>query len=243
MQPNSKKNSLSYKWFYHQNKMDKLYLLVGRNINEIIQRKKHLLNSITCKTKIMKTKILTFTAIVLTLISCSKDNDETIIPTTNPNNVLVLKVDYNTNQFEGGKELSFTNTATNMTVINQYVSPADFGSIKLKYQELNETLFDGTIVWNGLGQINYPQNLLDSNQFDRVMTADYVTPISGFENVFNPNNSTYNYNTIWTSVQSLVKVRQYLISNPNATVKIFLYTPSVGIGNPAEWDWIIIMKN
>ncbi|MFY7957334.1 MAG: hypothetical protein ACOVNT_04420 [Flavobacterium macrobrachii] len=191
----------------------------------------------------MKTIILTFTAIILTLISCSQDNDETITPTTNPNNVLVLKVDYNTNQFEGGKELSFTNTASNMTVTNQYVPPADFGSIKLKYQEINETLFDGTIVWAGLGQMNYPQNLLNANQFDRVMTTDYVTPSAGFENVFNPDNSTYNYNTIWTSVQSLVKVRQYLISNPNATVKIFLYTPSVGIGNPAEWDWIIIMKN
>ena len=191
----------------------------------------------------MKNKILTFTAIILTLISCSKDNDGTITPTTNSNNVLVLKVDYNTNQFEGGKELSFTNTTYNMTVTNQYVSPSDFGSIKLKYQELNETLFDGTIVWAGLGQINYPQNLLNANQFDRVMTDDYVTPISGFENVFNPNNSTYNYNTIWTSVQSLVKVRQYLNSNPNATVKIFLYTPSVGVGNPAEWDWIIFMKN
>jgi hypothetical protein len=191
----------------------------------------------------MKTIILTFTAIILTLISCSQDNDETITPTTNPNNVLVLKVDYNTNQFEGGKELSFTNTASNMTVTNQYVSPADFGSIKLKYQEINETIFDGTIVWAGLGQMNYPQNLLNANQFDRVMTTDYVIPSAGFENVFNPDNSPYNYNTIWTSVQSLVKVRQYLISNPNATVKIFLYTPSVGIGNPAEWDWIIIMKN
>jgi hypothetical protein len=191
----------------------------------------------------MKTKILTFTAIVLTLISCSQDNDETNTPTTNPNNVLVLKVDYNTNQFEGGKELSFTNTASNMTVTNQYVSPADFGSIKLKYQEINETIFDGTIVWAGLGQMNYPQNLLNANQFDRVMTTDYVIPSAGFENVFNPDNSPYNYNTIWTSVQSLVKVRQYLISNPNATVKIFLYTPSVGIGNPEEWDWFIFMKN
>jgi hypothetical protein len=191
----------------------------------------------------MKTKILTFTAIVLTLISCSQDNDETNTPTTNPNNVLVLKVDYNTNQFEGGKELSFTNTASNMTVTNQYVSPADFGSIKLKYQEINETIFDGTIVWAGLGQMNYPQNLLNANQFDRVMTTDYVIPSAGFENVFNPDNLPYNYNTIWTSVQSLVKVRQYLISNPNATVKIFLYTPSVGIGNPEEWDWFIFMKN
>jgi hypothetical protein len=179
----------------------------------------------------------------LTLISCSQDNDETNTPTTNPNNVLVLKVDYNTNQFEGGKELSFTNTASNMTVTNQYVSPADFGSIKLKYQEINETIFDGTIVWAGLGQMNYPQNLLNANQFDRVMTTDYVIPSAGFENVFNPDNLPYNYNTIWTSVQSLVKVRQYLISNPNATVKIFLYTPSVGIGNPEEWDWFIFMKN
>ena len=51
------------------------------------------------------------------------------------------------------------------------------------------------------------------------------------------------YNEVWTSVQSLVKVRQYLYSNPNASVKLFLYTPSVGIGNPAEWDWIIFMKN
>ena len=191
----------------------------------------------------MKTKILTFTALILSLISCSNDNDETIIPTTNSNNVLLLKVDYNTNLFEGGKELTFANTTSNMTITNQYVSPGDFGSIKLIYQELNETLFDGTIVWSGLGQMNYPQNLLHENQFDRVETADYVTPISGFENVFNPNNSTYNYNEIWTSVQSLVKVRQYLNSNPNATVKLFLYTPSVGIGNPSEWDWIIIMKN
>ena len=191
----------------------------------------------------METKILTFVAIIMTLISCSNNNDETNNQITSPNNVLVLKVDYNTNQFEGGKELSFTTTTSNMTINNQYVSAGDFGSIKLKYQELNEPLFDGTIVWSGLGQINYPQNLLNANQFDRVMTADFVTPTAGFENVFNPNGSTYNYNTIWTSVQSLVKVRQYLNSNPNATVKIFLYTPSIGIGNPAEWDWFIFIKN
>ena len=191
----------------------------------------------------MKAKILTITIFILTLISCSKDNDDIITPSTNQNNVLVLKVDYNTNTFEGGKELSFSSTISNMTVINQYVPPSDFGSIKLIYQELNETLFDGTIVWNGLGQMNFPQNLLNANQFDRVLTADYVSPNSGFENVFNPNNATYNYNSIWASIQSLVKVRQYLISNPNATVKIFLYTPSVGIGNPAEWDWIVILKN
>lgn len=191
----------------------------------------------------MKIKIVTFIAFILTLISCSKENNRQLSPTTGSNNVLILKVDYNTNQFEGGKELTFNDTSSHMSITNQYVTPGDFGSIKLKYQELNEILFDGTIVWAGLGQVNYPQNLLNANQFDRVMTTDYVTPVAGFENVFNPENTVYNYNAIWTSVQNLVKVRQYLYSNPNATVKIFLYTPSVGFGNPAEWDWYIFMKN
>ncbi len=191
----------------------------------------------------MKTKIVTVIAIVLAFISCSKDNNKTMTPTTNTNRVLVLKVDYITNQFEGGKELPFTTLTSTMTITNHYVAPGDFGSIQLTYQEVNETLFDGTIIWAGLGQMNYPQNVLNANQFDSVATTDYVIPIAGFENVFNPSNSTYNYNAIWASVQSLVKVRQYLNSNPKATVKLFLYTPSVGIGNPADWDWFIFMKN
>ena len=198
---------------------------------------------ITIKNKTMKTKFVTFSAIIFSLIACSIDNEENDTTTTNPNKVLVLKVDYNSNQFEGGKELEFANTIPNMTVTNQYVPPMDFGSIKLFYQELNQPLFEGSIVWGGLGQISYPQNLLNANQFDSVMTADYVSPISGFENVFNPGNTIYNYNLVWTSVQSLVKVRQYLNSNPNATVKLFLYKPAVGIDSPEYWDWIIIMKN
>ena len=190
----------------------------------------------------MKVKLVIHVALFLTFLSCSKKNTQPVATSSNSNTVLVLKVDYNTNQFEGGKELSFADTCSKMTLTNEYVAPGDFGSIKLKYQELNEIIFDGTMVWAGLGRVNYPQNLLNANLFDRVMTTDYVSPIAGFENVFNPDSIIYNYNPIWTSVQNLVKVRQYLYSNPNATVKLFLYTPSVGMGNPADWDWYIFMK-
>ena len=190
----------------------------------------------------MNTKILIVLVLIFNLMSCTKHATETI-QIANTNKVLILKVDYTTAVFEGGKELSFAQILPNLTVTNQYVAPADFGSIKLIYQELNETLFDGTIVWNGLGQINFPINLLSENQFEITDATNFVTPNAGFENVFNPNNSSYNYTSIWAAVQNLVKVRHYLISNPNATIKIFLYTPSVGIGNPAEWDWILIMKN
>lgn len=157
--------------------------------------------------------------------------------------LLILKVDYLTNNFEGGKETLFTIPTSTFTITTQYDSPGDFGNIRLIYQELNEIIFDGSIIWMGTGEIHIPQNILAANQFNHVLTSDYVYPRGGFENVFNPNEQEYDYSQIWSSVQGLVKVREYLSSNPNASVKLFLYTPSVGIGNPADWDWIIFIKN
>lgn len=157
--------------------------------------------------------------------------------------ILLLKVDYLTNSFEGGKELLFSQSSENFTIATQYTPPGDFGNIKLIYEEINKVIFDGDIIWMGLGHINYPQNILPASEFRYVMTCDYVMPEGGFENVFNPQGAFYDYSQIWTSVQGLVKVREYLRSNPDATVKLFLYTPSVGVGNPEDWDWILFLKN
>ncbi|MDD2576265.1 MAG: hypothetical protein PHG98_04670 [Bacteroidales bacterium] len=157
--------------------------------------------------------------------------------------ILMLKVDYLTNHFEGGKELLFSQTSENFTIRTEYTPPGDFGNIKLIYEELNELIFDGDIIWMGLGHINYPQNILPASDFDHVLTCDYYIPRGGFENVFNPQNTDYDYSSIWSSVQGLVKVRDYLRSNPDASVKLFLYTPSVGVGNPEDWDWIIFLRN
>lgn len=159
------------------------------------------------------------------------------------NKVLLLKVDFQTNTFEGGKELTFAKEIETFTITNVYVSPGDMGSIKLMYSELNDSLFSGTILWMGKGEMTYPKDLLKADQFESVVTLDYITPKAGFENVFNPDDKTYDYNKVWSSVQALVKARQYLRSNPDATVKLFLYTPSVGMGNPADWDWIMFLKN
>lgn len=157
--------------------------------------------------------------------------------------ILMLKVDYLTNNFEGGKELLFSQPSETFTIRTEYSPPGDFGNIKLVYEELNKVIFDGDIIWMGLGQIIYPQNILLASEFEHVLTNDYITPREGFENVFNPQNTNYDYSQIWSSVQGLVTVRDYLRSNPNATVKLFLYTPSVGVGNPEDWDWIIFLKN
>ncbi|RYG18593.1 MAG: hypothetical protein EOO07_08600 [Chitinophagaceae bacterium] len=178
-------------------------------------------------------------------LSCSKIEqiDDMFNPSLTANKVLLLKVDYLTNTFEGGKELTFTSSASTFTITTDYKSPGDFGNIKLTYKELDEKLFDGTIIWMGKGQINFPTDLIAPKYFEpQVSSLDFVNPI-GFENIFNPNNQTHNYTPIWSKIQHLPKVREYLKSNPTATVKIFLYTPSVGAGNPADWDWIILLKN
>ncbi len=174
--------------------------------------------------------------------SCSKKND-TGITGASDNKVLMLKVDYLTNTFEGGTETVFPNTTSGFTLSTIYKAPGDFGYIKIRYKELDTLLFDGDIIWAGLGRMHFPQNILPADQFEKVTTTDYVNPGAGFENIFNPGNLTIDYAPVWSSVQGLVKVREYLKTNPNATIKLFLYTPSVGAGNPADADWIVFIKN
>jgi len=191
----------------------------------------------------MKKALFIFFIFVSLFSSCSEENAPAENNTNEPNKVLLLKVDYLTNTFQGGKETTYTENSNSFTISHQSVPAVDFGNIKLKYNEINQILFDGDIIWMGLGQIHYPQNMLAANQFEIVLTDDIIFPTTNFNHILPEPNLSNNYDQVWMAVQNLVKVRQYLYSNPNASVKLFLYTPSVGIGNPAEWDWIIFMKN
>jgi len=188
----------------------------------------------------MKKGMLFFLLITI-LFSCGKKETQ---ETTN--NVVLLKVDFLTNVFEGGKELQFA-SSSNFTISSNYQAPGDFGDVQLYYDELNEKLFDGTIIWMGLGERSYPESielptnfsvlndgfpLPDSNMFENIMYAEYA---------YYPD--TIAYQDIWKSINKLEIVSNYRNSNPNDKINLFLYTPSVGIGNPADWDWYIILKN
>jgi hypothetical protein len=158
------------------------------------------------------------------------------------NHVLMLMVDYTANKFEGGNELRFKENHDTFTVTYDYNPPGDFGDIKLFYSEINEMLFYGTVVWMGCGKIEYPEKLLPADSFPVTLQEDYMIPANGFETVFHEDTRDEEYNTVWSSVQNVIKVREYLASNPGQKVKIFFYTPSVGLGNPADWKWILFLK-
>lgn len=180
--------------------------------------------------------------VVLSQISCDSNSNDNLNNQAQQNKVLLLKVDYQTNTFEGGNEFVFPNQTSTFTVSNQYSPPADFGNIKLFYSELNAKLFDGDIIWMGEGQIHFPTSFLPANQYNYINTFTAI-PDPVFENVFNPFGTTYNYSQIFDAIRYLEIVNNYRANNPTATAKLFLYTPGVGIGDPSKWKWIFILKN
>ncbi|MCO6147184.1 hypothetical protein [Flavobacterium sp. NRK1] len=196
----------------------------------------------------MKNKFLLF-GLCLSLMACSEESSAPVDNSPTENKVLMLKVDLLTSEFEGGKELTFDDAST-FTIAAEYDAPGDFGGIKLKYEELNAPLFEGTVHWMGLGEISYPE-INPAQSFNTIENAvslpnesllkiveylPFATPLDEWP--YAPD-----YATLWHAVDNLEIVKEYRENNPNAKVNFFLYTPSVGVGNPAGWDWFIILKN
>ena len=183
-------------------------------------------------------KLILLIIVLGLLISCNTNIDEN-------NKVVLLQVDYQTNVFEGGKELSFSSSST-FTISSTYQAPGDFGSVQLYYSELDELLFNGTIIWDGTGQIVYP-HIYGSSFFSTSDDSVQMPNTSLFENVmydeFAHYPDTISYSNIWNSIANLLIVEKYRDLNPDGKVHLFLYTPSVGEGNPADWDWFVILNN
>ncbi len=157
--------------------------------------------------------------------------------------VLVMEVDYITHQFERGSELTFEVPVDSLPIVTDYVSPADFGSIRFYYPQIEKELFAGTIVWNGQGEITYPVEWKGAEDFLITDTEDLVTPGKGFECLYNPGIKEDNYFLAWCSIQRVIQVRDFLKSNPLRKVNYYLYTPRVGVIDPNVAKWIFFIYN
>jgi len=184
---------------------------------------------------------------VLALL-CACSDDDTKAPETVPQSkVLMLQVDYTTEVFEAGTEISIDESVPDFEITSTYQEPGDFGGVQLYSSNSNTLLFDGTIIWMGTGVMSYPSNLYDSEDFGIISEPVAQPSESQFSKVVYSDYETYpedmDYASIWNTIDNLAIVKTYRDSNPEATVKLFLYTPSVGIGNPEEWDWLVFIKN
>ncbi|MGJ8684013.1 MAG: hypothetical protein ACSHWW_05280 [Nonlabens sp.] len=189
----------------------------------------------------------TFISILLVsfLLSCSSSNTSSLTSASD-NKVALLKVDYLTNTFEGGTVLDFP-VHSSFTLATEYQAPGDFGGVQVYYAGLNEMIFDGSIVWAGLGERSFPQNLDSPADFQLTTTpapqpSDYYMEVVNYDQTaFYPH--VIDYVALWGAVKDLDVVAKFRANNPGEYVHLLLYTPSVGIGDPAEWDWYVMVKN
>lgn len=178
---------------------------------------------------------------------CHKHRDDAAPAAVEPVKVssptlYLFKVDYLTQQFEGGKILTFpagTGVEDSIPLTVVYRSPGDFGGVTFLYTPTSDTVFDGTIIWMGKGEVNLPH-------FDAAASfALGGTPAAAPDSaaIQHLRASTYERRfadtTIaraWSGIAPLLTTQQLSIAG--ARKGLFLYTPSVGMGDPADWDFI-----
>jgi len=184
-----------------------------------------------------------FILLVGLLSSCLDDNDDDYLYHTHHNSVILLQVNYTDFVFEGGIELflhSEFNESEEIPISVDYDPPGDFGNISLYYEPKEELLFDGSIVWAGKGKRKFPEYIYAPGKFLELDTR-IDTPVDDkFQIIFAEEGVDYPLESIWNSINNLSIVNRYLKSGKK--IGIFRYTPSVGVGDPNEWDWYVIMN-
>ncbi|MEJ2721138.1 MAG: hypothetical protein P8181_08340 [bacterium] len=161
-------------------------------------------------------------------------------------NLAVLVSDFESYDFEKGA-LNFyepcgscDTSALPFDVI--YRAPADFGDIAFEYNETGDTLFYGTLVWLGQGEILFPRTYFGNEQFKRVarlrrepLTVKYFNIVPQFEeSVFEAA-----ADSAWREVRTLDIVDEF--AKKPYRVGIYLYAPALGVFDPSAAKWIVFV--
>ncbi|MFW6226633.1 MAG: hypothetical protein ACOC31_00865 [Bacteroidota bacterium] len=164
-------------------------------------------------------------------------------PAPDKDKLLMLRIDHLTKNFEGATEIDLSQNAAStdsLPIDVHYKPPGDFGNITLLYKPSGDTVFDGSIIWMGKGQINKPDSFDPASQFVTASSPHPLPDTLNYQVIFPQPSHSIPYDSIWYAVDDLKIVKEY--ARFNKKIGLFFYTPSVGSGNPADWDWIVIMS-
>lgn len=160
--------------------------------------------------------------------------------------ILISKVDYLTFRYKGFYALNVSNklnSGNEIPFLSQYQSPGDFGYIKLFYQNTDNLLMDGSIIWSGCGALNFPDNFRAGLPMDNGLPYPgqsriaFINDGGNYVTVTNERELQY----IWQSV-SRQKEFQHYYGNSSKKVAVYLYTPSVGVGDPADAYYLVFTE-
>lgn len=181
--------------------------------------------------------------LLMGLLTGCLDDDNDYIYHTHDNSVVLLQVNYTDYVFEGGIELflhSEFNDSDTIPISVDYDPPGDFGNISLYYEPKEELIFDGSIIWAGSGYRKFPKRIYHPDNFVYLDEEIEMPANEKFQIIFPEEGVEYPLDSIWNSVNDLAIVSRYLEGGKK--IGIFRYTPSVGVGDPNEWNWYVIMN-
>ena len=203
---------------------------------------------------VMKNLIVVPFVFLFLLVACSKNSiDDPALPEDSlikpiprietVNTILLLKIDYLTYKFEGGAEKLISGGLANTDSIPieiVYKSPSDLGRISLFYKPTNDLLFDGIMLWasSGVKGLIVPAKFNVPETYFKTIIEPALPDDSRFQKIFP--DTDFNYSKLWKSISNLCIVTEYLQCNKK--IGLLLYMPSVGVGDPHDWDWFVIMS-
>lgn len=197
---------------------------------------------------IRKTTIIVNCIIGICLLSVSSCKDKAQDDQEGVSKKLVmLKVDYLTHDFEGGQLIElgqYTNLSDTLPLIVNYIAPSDFGSLSVYYNSNSATslVFDGSLVWMGLGSRTFPASLVNGADFPLLSAPLPAIDSTEFKVIhYDLAPQQIYYDSIWDGIKNL-EIVGFVRSTSTTKMSLFLYRPSDGAGDPADWDWYIIME-
>lgn len=156
---------------------------------------------------------------------------------------MVLQVDYLTYKLERAKEIKLSSKVVlkdSIPVAVQYALPNDFGSVQINFKPNNDTLFNGGIVWSGIGNMVFPRNLDSASTFLKDTSLTFSQTDERFQNIFSPLYTPLpDYGKLWSAISNIAAFEPYY--SLRFKFAYFLYTPSVGMFDPSRADWMVYL--
>ena len=172
---------------------------------------------------------------VLIMSSCRKDEVDL------KSHLVLLKVDYLTYKLEGGMlfDLNKAPTSSEVQFSVENDPSSNFSYLKLYHLPDSLLVFDGLIIWNGSGNLNFPDSLNPASSFEIFEGSHAELDTSRVHQI---SNTAYNQgldkaDLILNEISDLQIVQNAY--DQNFDFSILCYTPSIGIGNPSEWDYFV----
>ncbi len=159
--------------------------------------------------------------------------------------IMAFAVDYTTNKFLHGFMQPLPGQVDSFALVADYKSPGDFGSITWTEKNTGKKIFSGTIIWMGKGEQTFPEgpnNKAASYEVgEKPVDMPPLIRLTNGSEWDRPDADKPDYTSVWSAISSRTAVNQCIAWNPKAPVYIYLYQPSVGVGNPADWYWLVFM--